>query len=70
MLRILIKLILMIWTFPNTMIGLTVGLVGLLTGGRAQIREGCIEFYGGLVEKGLQKLRVSGMTLGLSLIHI
>ena len=68
MLRILIKLILMIWTFPNTMIGLTVGLAGLLTGGRAQIREGCIEFYGGLVEKGLQKLRVSGMTLGHTIL--
>ena len=68
MLRILIKLILIVWTSPNTLIGLVVGFVGLLTGGRAQIREGCVEFYGGFVEKGLERLHVAGMTLGHTIL--
>ena len=61
---LLVKALLIIWTLPNTLIGLTAGIVGLATGGKAQKRQGCIEFYGGFVEKGLERLRVNGMTLG------
>jgi len=60
----IIKLILIFWASPNTLIGLTVGFVGLLTGGKAQIKMGCIEFYGGKVESWLDKLHVNAMTLG------
>lgn len=66
--RYLFKLLLVVWTFPNTLIGLTVGTVGLLTGGKAQIEEGCIEFYGGVVEKWLERLNVFGMTLGHTIL--
>ena len=68
MLRILFKLILIVWTAPNSLIGLTAGAIGLLTGGKAQIAEGCIEFYGGWVEKRLEKLNVFGMTLGHTIL--
>ncbi|QEG22460.1 hypothetical protein MFFC18_23400 [Mariniblastus fucicola] len=63
-----VKLIQIIWTSPNTLIGLVVGSAGLLTGGKAQIREGCIEFYGGVVEKWLEGLNVFGMTLGHTIL--
>ncbi len=59
-----VNCLLILWTLPNTLIGLTAGVVGLLTGGKAQLAEGCIEFYGGAVEKGLERLMVNGMTLG------
>jgi hypothetical protein len=68
MFRILVKLILMIWTSPNSLIGLTIGFVGLLTGGRVQVKEGCLEFYGGIVEKGLERLNVCGMTIGHTIL--
>ena len=66
--QFLLKLILIIWTLPNTLLGLVVGFVGLLTGGKAQVREGCIEFYGGIVERWLEKLNVFGMTLGHTIL--
>lgn len=68
MIRGLLKLILVIWVLPNTLIGLSIGIVGLLTGGKAQIKEGCLEFYGGIVERWLEKLNVFGMTLGHTIL--
>ena len=66
--RTLIKLILIVWASPNSLIGLIAGSVGLLTGGRARVSEGCIEFYGGVVEKTLERLNVFGMTLGHTIL--
>ena len=66
--RLLVKLFLVVWTLPNTLIGMAVGFVGLLTGGKAQVREGCVEFYGGVVEKWLEGLNVFGMTLGHTIL--
>ena len=43
----LTKICCMVWTLPNTLIGLLLGGVMLLSGGRVQLRRGCIEFYGG-----------------------
>ena len=63
-----IRLVLVLWTLPNTLIGLFVGTVGLLTGGKAQFRRGCIEFYGGIVEWWLERLNVVGMTLGHTIL--
>lgn len=68
MLRFIIKLIQILWASPNSIIGLTVGTLGLLTGGKAQLAEGCIEFYGGCVEKMLERLHVFGMTLGHTIL--
>ena len=64
----IIKLILILWTSPNSLIGLLCGTVGLLTGGKVQVRRGCIEFYGGIVEKCLERLNVVGMTLGHTIL--
>ncbi len=68
MVRILVRLFFLLWALPNTLIGLTVGFVGLLTGGKVQVREGCLEFYGGVVEKWLERLNVFGMTLGHTIL--
>ena len=64
----MVKLILVVWAGPNSLIGLTVGFVGLLTGGKVQCRRGCLEFYGGIVEKWLERLDVAGMTLGHTIL--
>jgi hypothetical protein len=36
-----------IWAFPTTCIGLLVGMVALITGGRWRVVDGVIEFSGG-----------------------
>lgn len=38
-----------LWASPYSLLGLAIGVVGLLTGGRARLRSGIVEFYGGFV---------------------
>jgi hypothetical protein len=63
---------LIIWAAPTTMIGLLAGGLGLMTGGRAQVRRGCIEFHGGAVRWLLRhatfRLDPLAMTLGHSIL--
>lgn len=63
------KLLLYIWASPASLIGLALGLLGLLTGGKSQLRRGCLEFYGGAVTWLLRRNSPVGegimaMTLG------
>ena len=58
-----------IWTFPNTLLGLVIGYIGVMTGGSVQKVEGCWEFYGGFVTWLLLKAPIGGggaaaMTIG------
>jgi len=38
-----------LWASPYTALGLAIGLLGLITGGRTQVRGRIIEFHGGAV---------------------
>ena len=67
-LRVLIRILLVCWASPNSLIGLCVGLAGILSGGKLRLSHGCLEFYGGLVERGLRRLGVAGMTLGHTIL--
>lgn len=64
--------LLIIWVLPNTVLGCLVGGIGLIFGGKARVRSGCIEFYGGLVAWLLRKCPLGSgavaMTLGHSII--
>jgi len=55
-----------LWASPNSLLGLLIGAVGLLGGGRVRWRDGCLEFWGGGVTWFLQRMPVSpaAMTLG------
>ena len=69
--KLIFKVVLYIWTSPNTLIGLLLGLFGLLTQGRVQVREGCLEFFGGSVSWLLSRLGsqgVAAMTLGHTIL--
>jgi len=70
LLRILLKTICVLWAAPNSIIGLLIGTIGLLTGGRVQWRRGCIEFYGGATTFFLKKtpVRAVAMTLGHTIL--
>lgn len=57
------------WALPYTLLGLGLGLAGIATGGKAQVRRGIVEFYGGAVRWILENIPVgsggaSAMTLG------
>lgn len=63
----LLRLILLIWVSPNSILGLSVGCVGLITGGGVQLRRNCMEFHGGWIQWILKRLPPGGvmaMTLG------
>jgi VIT1/CCC1 family predicted Fe2+/Mn2+ transporter len=60
------RVVVYVWAAPTTLVGLTVGLLTLGSGGRVQRRQGALEFHGGfttwLLEHAL--VRASAMTLG------
>ena len=67
----ILQILIYLWVSPNSMLGLFVGLLGLVSGGKSQIRNGCIEFYGGFVTWLLARLGTRGvtaMTLGHTII--
>ena len=70
MVRTFIKILGIIWASPNTCLGLTVGLIGLLFRGKIRWRRGCIEFHDGLVKFLLRKTPVGAiaMTLGHTIL--
>ena len=61
-----------LWSLPTTLIGLTVGMLCLLTRGRVQRKGRVLEFHGGFVTWSLSKLpiRPMAMTLGHVIIGL
>jgi hypothetical protein len=54
--RPILQIVRFLWASPYTFLGLTIGLLGLITGGRARVRGRIIEFHGGGVSWFLSKL--------------
>jgi hypothetical protein len=61
-----------VWAFPNTLLGLIVGYLGVLLGGRLQRVNGCIEFHGKIVSWLLTRMLpgcgAAAMTLGHTIL--
>ena len=68
----LLRWLLVIWASPNTAIGLALGVLALLSGGRMQVQRGCVEVSGGVVKWALQRMLggrgAAAMTLGHSIL--
>lgn len=65
----LILVLQLVWAAPNSLLGIVLGAVGLMTGGRAQRVGRVLEFHGGAVRWFLEKLTLveggaAAMTLG------
>ena len=69
MARKILKVLGVLWALPYTLIGLTIGLIGLCSGGRAQIRRSVIEFYGGFVTWFVTHLPLGDLTMAFTLGH-
>ena len=74
-LPLLLRLLQYVWALPNTLIGLLLVVLALLTRGGAQVIDGVVEGYGGLVGWALRRhplIRggVAAMTLGHVVVGI
>jgi hypothetical protein len=52
------------WAAPTTCVGAIAGALTLASGGRWQVREGAIEFYGGFARWFAERGGFSALTLG------
>ena len=66
----LLTLVKILWTSPNTLIGIAIGCFGLVFGGRVRIRGQAIEFYGGGVKWLIHQLPHGQFTLAFTLGHV
>ena len=67
--RLLLRILGVLWASPYTLIGLFLGGIGLCTGGRARARGGAIEFYGGAVQWLIRRLPQGEFTFAVTLGH-
>ena len=59
-----------IWAAPNSLLGLSLGGIGLSGGGNVECHRGCLEFSGGMVTWLLRRgvRNISAMTLGHTIL--
>jgi hypothetical protein len=70
MVRACLKLAAIAWASPYSLVGLAIGSLGLLSGGRASIRSGILEFSGGAVSWFVRHLPSGPTTLAITLGHV
>lgn len=58
------------WASPYTLLGLTIGLIGLLFGGRVRVAGRAIEFYDGGIKWFVHQLPNGQFILALTLGHV
>ena len=64
------KISLIVWASPYSALGLTIGLLGILSGGRGRVRAGALEFYGGATRWLVRRLPTGSRTAGMTLGHV
>lgn len=67
--RIACKVILVVWVSPYSLLGICIGAVGMLDGGRGRFRDGALEFYGGGTARFVRRLPTGPTTAGFTLGH-
>jgi hypothetical protein len=65
----LVRILAIAWASPYTLIGLTIGLLGLCFGGQVQRRGRVLEFHSGGVKWFLHRLPLGQFTLAMTLGH-
>ena len=65
----MLRLLAIIWAAPYTLLGLTLGFMGVCTDGHARIRGRAVEFYGGMVTWLVKRLPSGQFTLAVTLGH-
>lgn len=65
-----VQLLLVLWASPYSAIGVTIGVMGLISGGRGRYRNGAIEFYGGATRWVVRHLPLGEFTAAMTLGHV
>ena len=67
--RCLVRTLLIVWASPGSLVGVTLGAIALLTGGKAQLHSGVLEFHGGAVRRMLHWLPI-GPAAAITFGHV
>jgi hypothetical protein len=68
--RFFLRTAAVLWASPYSLLGLAVGLLGLITGGRVRVRDGALEFSGGAAQWFVSRLPTGPLTLAITLGHV
>lgn len=68
--KTLIKCLLILWASPYSILGVCIGSIGMLFGGKCRLRDGAIEFYEGGSRWFVCRLPPGPLTLGFTLGHV
>ncbi len=66
----LVKMLLIVWAAPYSAVGITIGLLGILSGGKGRYRAGALEFYGGFTTWFVRHLPLGELTIAMTLGHV
>ncbi len=64
------KILLVVWVSPYSLLGLTIGAMGMLRGGQCRFRDGAVEFYAGGTAEFVRRLPPGPTTAGFTLGHV
>ena len=65
-----LKFLMIVWAAPYSCLGLTIGIAGLVSGGRGRYRDGALEFYGGATRWVVRHLPLGETTAAMTLGHV
>jgi hypothetical protein len=63
------KALLYLWAAPWSLLGCSLGLLGLMTGGRCFVERGVLEFHGGILSRLLRQIPIEGGASAITLGH-
>ena len=66
----LLNLLKILWASPYSALGVAVGVLGMISGGRGRFRKGAVEFYGGATAWLVRRLPPGPGTQGMTLGHV
>lgn len=66
----LLKVLAIIWACPYSLLGIFVGLIGMLVGGKCRWRDGALEFYDGGTLWFVRHLPLGELTIAITLGHV
>lgn len=68
--RYLLKALVVLWACPYSWLGVFIGCIGLVSGGKTRFRDGALEFYGGGTKWFVRRLPPGKQTAGFTLGHV
>ena len=64
------KTIAVIWASSYSLLGLLIGTLGIISGGKGRLKDGAVEFYGGGTQWFVRRLPPGIHTAGFTLGHV